>query len=318
MPTTFSLISNQRSILGPGSPLTLPEKEDSMTPLRQRMIDDMKLRSLSANTRQVYLIAVRQLAERYRRSPDGINEEELRAYFLYLKDVRKLARSSMTIAICAIKFFFERTLNRKWPVFEIVRPPRERKLPVIFARDELRRILRCVRIPVYRVCLTTIYSCGLRGMEATQLQVNDVDGSRSQLLVHGKGGKDRYVPLPNRTLEILREHWKTHRDPCWLFPAPSLRQRAGSAANEARPVTCGSVRKAFSRALQRSGIHKRGHVHSLRHSYATHLLEHGVSLRVIQIYLGHSSIRTTQIYTHLTREIRQASEHSINQLMQDF
>ena len=250
MPTTFPLIPRQWSILGPGSPLALPEKEGSMTPLRQRMIDDMKLRGLSANTRQVYLIAVRQLAECYRRPPDGISEEELRAYFLYLKDVRKLARSSITIAICGIKFFFERTLNRKWSVFEIVRPPRGRKLPVILARDEVRRILRCVRIPVYRVCLSTIYSCGLRGMEATQLQVSDVDGSRSQLLVHGKGGKDRYVPLPKRTLEILREHWKTHRSPRWLFPAPG--------------------------------------------------------------------VRTTRIYTHLTREVRQANQDSINQLMKDF
>lgn len=289
-----------------------------MTPLRQRMIDDMKLRGLSANTRQVYLIAVRQLAECYRRPPDGISEEELRAYFLYLKDVRKLARSSITIAICGIKFFFERTLNRKWSVFGIVRPPRARKLPVILARDEVRRILRCVRIPVYRVCLTTIYSCGLRGMEATQLQVSDVDGSRSQLLVHGKGGKDRYVPLPKRTLEILREHWKTHRSPRWLFPAPGLRQRTCTPADEVRPVTCGSVRKAFSRALQHSGIRKRAHVHSLRHSYATHLLERSVNLRLIQIYLGHSSVRTTQIYTHLTREVRQANQDSINQLMKDF
>lgn len=121
---------------------------------------------------------------------------------------------------------------------------------MILARDEVRRILRCVRIPVYRVCLSTIYSCGLRGMEATQLQVSDVDGSRSQLLVHGKGGKDRYVPLPKRTLEILREHWKTHRSPRWLFPAPG--------------------------------------------------------------------VRTTRIYTHLTREVRQANQDSINQLMKDF
>jgi site-specific recombinase XerD len=281
------------------------------------MIDDMKLRGLSANTRKAYLIAVRHLAERYRRPPDRISEDELRAYFLYLKDVRKLARSSMTIAICGIKFFYERTLNRKWLVFEIVRPPRERKLPVILAHDEVRRILRCVRIPVYRVCLTTIYSCGLRATECTQLQVSEVDGSRSQLLVHGKGGKDRYVPLPKRTLEILREHWKTDRSPRWLFPAPNVRQRSCSAEDEVRPVTRGSVHKAFIRALQRSGIRKRAHVHSLRHSYATLLLERGINLRLIQIYLGHTSVRTTQIYTHLTREVREAAQDPIDRLMQD-
>lgn len=289
-----------------------------MTPLRQRMIDDMKLRGLSAKTRQAYLGAVGQLAVHYHRSPERLGEEELRAHFLYLKDVRKLSRSSITVAICAIKFLYERTLGCVWPVFDIVRPPRERKLPVVLGRDEVRRILRCVRVPDYRACLTTIYSCGLRLSEALQLEVPDVDSSRMQLYVRGKGGKDRYVPLPESTLAILREHWKTHRSARWLFPACISRGGKHTGDHKDQPIHSSTLQRAFHKALKQSAIHKRAHVHSLRHSYATHLLERGLNLRLIQIYLGHDSTRTTQIYTHLTREVREAAQDPINQLMQDF
>jgi site-specific recombinase XerD len=278
------------------------------------MIDDMRLRGFAKGTREAYLRAVRQLAEHYGRSPDQISERELRAYFLYLKDVRKLSRNSITIAICATKFFLERTLSRQWPVFEIVRPPREKKLPVILSQDEVRRVLQDVCVPVYRVCLTTIYSCGLRAMEGARLQVADVDSSRMVLRVHGKGGKDREVPLPVKTLVMLREHWKTHRSPLWLFPAA----RNHSSTDDGRPISTKSLQTAFSRAVKQSGISKRAHLHSLRHSYATHLLERNVNLRLIQVYLGHSSPRTTQVYTHVTREVREAAQDPINQLMQDF
>lgn len=286
-----------------------------MTPLRQRMIDDMKLRGLSANTQEAYVGAVRQLAAHYRRPPDRISQEELRAYFLHLITVRKLARQSITIALCAVKFLYERTLSRKWPVFDVVRPPRRKKLPVILSLEEVRKILSEVRIPVYRVCLTTIYSCGLRVTEGAELEIPDVDGARMVLQVRGKGGKDRQVPLPARTLEILRKHWKSHRSPRWLFPAP--RRSKQTRSDNDRPVTRDSVWRAFHRALNSSGIRKRACVHSLRHSYGTHLLEAGVNLRLIQVYLGHSSARTTQIYTHLTREIREAAKDPINRLMQN-
>jgi len=286
-----------------------------MTPLRQRMIDDMKLRGLSANTQQAYVLAVRQLAEHYGRPPDRISQEELRAYFLHLITVKKAARQSITIGLCAIKFLYERTLGRKWPIFGVVRPPRRKKLPVILGPEEVRRILGCVRIAVYRVCLTTIYSCGLRATEGAELQIPDVDSSRMVLYVRGKGGKDRQVALPARTLDILREHWKSHRSPCWLFPAPT-RSKQTRPGNE-RPLTRDSLWGAFRRALKASGIRKRASVHSLRHSYATHLLERGVNLRLIQAYLGHGSARTTQIYTHLTREVRETAQDPINQLMRD-
>ncbi len=286
-----------------------------MTPLRQRMIDDMKLRGLSASTQQAYVGAVRQLAEHYRRPPDRISEEELRAYFLHLITVKKLARPSITIALCGVKFLYERTLSRKWSVFEVVRPPRRKKLPVVLSPEEVRRILDQVRIPVYRACLTTIYSCGLRATEGVEIQIPDVDNARMVLHVRGKGGKDRQVPLPARTLEVLREHWKSHRSPRWLFPAP--RRSKQTRSDNDRPLCRSSLWKAFHRALKSSGIRKRACVHSLRHSYGTHLLEAGVNLRLIQVYLGHSSARTTQIYTHLTREIREAAKDPINRLMQN-
>lgn len=286
-----------------------------MTPLRQRMIEDMQLRGYSARTQECYVAAVRQLAKHYRRSPDQLSEEDLRQYFLYLANVKKVARATATIALCGIKFLYEQTLRKEWPTLRFVRPRREKKLPVVLSRQEVRDILAGVTIPVYRACLTTIYSCGLRLLEGATLQVPDVDSGRMLPHIHGKGGKDRYVPLPQPTLELLRAHWLTHRSPEWLFPAPTRRGLKHSLANNGGPVTRSSLQGAFRRALDKSGIAKRAHVHTLRHSYATHLLEAGVNLRIIQENLGHGSARTTQIYTHLTREVKATLTDPLNQLM---
>ncbi|MGH9365726.1 MAG: tyrosine-type recombinase/integrase [Thermoanaerobaculia bacterium] len=288
-----------------------------MTPLRQRMIEDMQLRGLSARTQECYVAAVRQLAAHHHRSPDQLSEEDLRQYFLYLTQEKKVARATATIALCGIKFLFEHTLQRNWTTLRFVRPARERKLPVVLSREEVRRILAAVRIPVYRMCLTTIYACGLRLLEGAHLQVSDVDGGRMVLHIHGKGKTDRYVPLPEPALHKLREYWRTHRSPVWLFPAPTRHGLTYSLAHNAGPVTRSSLQSAFRRALHHSGIAKRAHVHSLRHSYATHLLEAGVNLRIIQETLGHRSARTTQIYTHLTREVRATLTDPLNALMND-
>jgi len=287
-----------------------------MTPLRQRMIEDMQLRGFSANTQEAYLHAVRQLAAHLHKSPDGISEEELRQYFLYLINVKHFARASFTIALCGIKFFFESTLGRNWTLFGLARPPREKKLPVILGREEVHRILGCVRLPVYRTCLITIYACGLRLLEGARLAVADVHGDRMLLHVHGKGGADRYVPLPVLTLDRLREHWRTHRSPQWLFPAPIRRGTRYFVPDGAAPISDSSLQCAFRRALIQSGVVKRAHVHTLRHCYATHLLEDGVTVRLIQAYLGHTSARTTQIYTHLTQQVHQTAIDPINRLMQ--
>ena len=272
----------------------------------------MQLRGFSARTPEAYAHAVRQLAAHYHKPPDRITEEEIRQYFLHLTQVRKLARASVTIALCGIKFFFEQTLQYRWTSLRLMRPPRQSKLPVVLSRGEVWRILQLVRIPVYRVCLITIYSCGLRLLEGAQLQVADVDSARMFLHIHGKASKDRYVPLPTATLALLRDHWRSHRSPHWLFPAPTRHGLTYSIAHDAGPITRSSLQSAFRRALLHSGIHKKAHVHTLRHSYATHLLEASVNLRLIQEYLGHSSPKTTAIYTHLTQEVTQAARDPIN------
>jgi len=286
-----------------------------MTPLRQRMLEDLQLRGLSAKTQDAYLRAVRQLAEHYHKSPDLITEEELRLYFLYLKNDKQVSRSGFTIALCGLKFFYERTLHREWATLDLPRRTREKKLPVVLSTTEVGRILACLRRPHYRVCLTTIYSCGLRLREGVTLQVTDIDGARMMLHIRqGKGDKDRYVPLPEGTLQLLRDYWSTHRHPVWLFPAPT---RLGVPPSSARqPMNERGVQRAFKAALHESGIQKDASVHTLRHSYATHLLEAGVNLRLIQAYLGHTSPKTTALYTHLTREADALAADAINRIMQ--
>jgi site-specific recombinase XerD len=282
-----------------------------MTILRERMLADMQLRGLAEKTQTAYLRAVRQLAAYYGKSPDQIDEEELRDYFLYLKNEKQASRSACTIAICGLKFFYERTLQREWVTFDLVRPPKSKKLPVVLSQSEVRRVLACLRRFHFRVCLTTIYSCGLRLQEGIQLQVADIDGDR--LLIHvrqSKGAKDRCVPLPAAMLTLLRQQWQAHRHPQWLFPA-----RRNPQATQ--PMHPSGVQRAFKAALAESGVQKKATVHTLRHSYATHLLEAGVNLRVIQSYLGHRSPKTTAIYTHLTRNVQSKAVDVIDQLMAD-
>jgi integrase/recombinase XerD len=281
-----------------------------MTPLRQRMIQELQLRGYSARTVECYVHPVVQLARHYRTAPDQLTEEQVRDYLVHLSTVQKVARSTHTIALCGIKFFYQHTLGRTWNVFEIARPRAEKKLPAVLSRDEVRQILAAVRIPVYRACLTTIYTCGLRLLEGAQLQVPDIDGDRKLVHVHhGKGALDRYVPLPDATVTMLRAFWRTHRNPLWLFPA-TPRSRSKTPG----PISRSSLQGAFVRAVRQCDIRKQAHVHTLRHSYATHLLEAGVALQLIQEYLGHKSARTTTIYTHLTRELREAALEPINSL----
>jgi site-specific recombinase XerD len=280
------------------------------------MIEDLQLRGYSERTVEAYVHSAAQLARFYGKSPDRITEEEIRQYLLHLTNVKKVARGTHTIALCGLKFLYKETLGKEFGVLGVARPQHQQKLPVVLSRDEVWRILDLVRIAVYRVCLITIYSCGLRLLEGACLQVPDVDSARGVLHIHGKRRKDRYVPLPQATLELLREHWRTHRSPLWLFPAVTRHGTEYSVEHNAGPITRSSLQSAFRRALKKSGVHKRAHVHTLRHSYATHLLEDAVSLPLIQEYLGHRSLRTTAVYTHLTRELRQAAVDPVNRLMQ--
>lgn len=286
-----------------------------MTPLRLRMTQDLQLRGYSERTVEAYVRAVAQLAQFHHTPPDQLTEEQIRQYLLHLATVQRVARGTHTIALCGIKFFYAHTLGRTWTVLDVARPKREHKLPVVLSRAEVWRILDAIRLPVYRVCLTTIYACGLRLLEGARLQVPDVDGDRKVLHLHGKGGKDRYVPLPDAALDLLRAHWRAHRNPLWLFPTIT-RSHVGPLHDPAvGPISRSSLQSAFARGVKASGVQKRAHVHTLRHSYATHLLEVGVSLRLIQDYLGHTSPKTTAMYTHLTREVRDTALQPLNDLM---
>ncbi len=200
-----------------------------MTPLRKRMSEDLQLKGYSPKTQETYLDAVAKLARHYHKSPAMITEEELRAYFLHLTQVEHCAQGTLKIALAGIKFCLAVTLQRQWPVLGLIRAFKQKKLPVVLSRQEVRAVLACVRIPVYRVCLQTIYACGLRISEGTAVQVGDVDSQRKVLRVRGKGNKDRQVPLAEPTLESLRALWKLHRSEPWLFPA---RLQPRSAAEE--------------------------------------------------------------------------------------
>lgn len=279
-----------------------------MSALRQKMIEDMQLKGLAVRTQEAYVNAVLQLSRHLKKSPDSIDEEELREYFLYLKNEKQVAESTFSIALCGIKFFYEQTLKKEWHTLQLVRPDRRKKLPVVFSTEEVKQVLNCVYRFQYRVCLHTIYACGLRLLEGTRLGVKDIDSDRKMLhVVQGKGNKDRYVPLPDHTLMLLRHQWLTHRNPRWMFPS----QNGLDAMNES------AVQKAFQGALRASGVHKDASVHTLRHSYATHLLEAGVDLRIIQSYLGHASPSTTAIYTHLTSVTEAQVNQRINQIHTD-
>jgi len=283
-----------------------------MTALRERMIEDMQLRGLAERTQESYVRSVRQLAEYYGKSPEQVSEEELRQYFLYLQNERKVSASTVQVSLNGVKFFYDHTLGRRWPLLRLIHPAVEKKIPVVLSVGEVRQVLGCVRRPHYRVCLSTIYSCGLRLLEGVRLQVGQIDSGRMVLHIRrAKGGKERVVPLPERTLEMLRDHWRRHRHAKWLFP----RVWEGGMATE--PMDGSGVGRALRAALGESGVSKAATVHTLRHSWATHLLEAGVNLRQIQSWLGHNSLSTTALYTHLTVKAQGQADKVINELMAD-
>jgi integrase/recombinase XerD len=287
-----------------------------MTPLRQRMIEDLQLRGYSTSTQKLYVSSVRQLCEHFNKSPGKITEENLREYFLYGKNVKKWSRSTSTVALCGIKFFYDNTIKRPWPTLLFIRPGHNKKLPVVLSRDEVHKLLHSIRLLRYRVCLTTIYSCGLRLSEGIHLKVEDIDGDRGFINIRqSKGNKDRNVPLPRKTLQLLRQQWKEHRNDVWLFP--SAVHGGANRPDATKPISKSSVQTAFRKALKTAGIHKKATVHTLRHSWATHLLEAGINLRLIQVWLGHSTPSTTSIYTHLTKTAQTVAVKSINALMAD-
>ncbi|HEX9920996.1 MAG TPA: site-specific integrase [Candidatus Methylomirabilis sp.] len=280
------------------------------------MIKTLQLNGKGERTQEAYARALRMLVEFYGKSPDLISEEELQDYFLQRKNADKWSPNTMRICYCGIRFFYEHVLQRNWHILGILRAQTERRLPAVLSVEEVRNILACVKTFQNHAYLSTVYSCGLRLHEGLHLEVSDIDSTRMMIHVHrGKGAKDRYLPLPQSTLHLLRRYWVTHRHPSLLFPALG---RNGKGAKEAQtPMAKSSVQGAFRRAKYDAGIRKKGvSVHTLRHSYATHLLEAGVNLRIIQKNMGHTQLETTMIYLHLTQKGQEDACQLINQVME--
>jgi integrase/recombinase XerD len=262
-----------------------------MTPLRQRFLHDLQLRNYSPRTVQTYLQHVVRFARHFGRSPTQLGAEEVRQYQLHLLQERHASWSVFNQAVCALRFLYRVTLGAPFAVDMIPYGKRPRSLPAVLSRAEVAQLLALVPQPIERLILQTIYACGLRVSEVLGLRVGDIDSSRMLLWVrHGKGGKDRGVPLSPALLEALRAHWKRLRPTTWLFP--------GRTPTGQRSL--GALQRVCRRAVRAAGFTKKVSLHTLRHSYATHLLEAGVDLLTIQRLLGHRDLQTTARYTHVT------------------
>jgi integrase len=287
-----------------------------MSTLRQKMIQDLQLAGLAESTQARYVWWIRRLAAFFRTSPDQLSEKQVREFILYLKNEKRYAAGTLRGAYAAVKFFYTRTVPRPWKSLENLKVPRQKTLPDVLSIPEVRRLIGAVRRDYLRVYLWTVYSCGLRLNEGLHLQVGDIDKDRMLIHVHrGKRAKDRYVPLPPATYSLLRQYWATHRNPAWLFPHKPRHPEAARVA--IKPLHRGVVQRAIRRVVDQLGIKKHVTMHTLRHSYATHLLEAGVNLRLIQKYLGHSHLQTTMVYLHLTNVGEEQALATINKLMQE-
>ena len=259
-----------------------------MSPLRRRMIDDMQIRNLTPNTQRVYVSQVVRFACHFRKSPDLLGPAEIRTYLIHLTRERRLAASSIIVAVSALRFFYTITLKQPWIVEDDIPAGRQaKKLPVVLSQDEVTRFLGAVDNLKHRVILTVCYATGLRVSEAVRLKPAAIDSQRMVIRVdQGKGRKDRYVMLPPKLLAMLRVYWKRTRPGEWLFPG----DRPG------QPITPSTIDRTCREVRLQCGIGKPVTPHSLRHSFAVHLLEAGTDLRTIQLLLGHRNLGTTARY----------------------
>ncbi len=276
-----------------------------MTPLRERMIGDMQIRNLTPSTQDCYVRQVAGFARYFAKSPELLGPEEIRDYQLHLLRDREASSSLHIQVVAALRFIYRTTLRKSWPVEAIPYPKKPRKLPVVPGREEVAQFLGAARNLKHRAMLTSMYACGLRVSEVTHLRVQDID-SRCMILhvQQGKGRKDRVVSLPQRLLDLLREYWKEYRPEDWLFLGNS----------KDRPIRAGSVRHACAKICRDSGLKKKLSPHSLRHAFATHLLEDGTDLRTVQLLLGHRSLNTTSRYTHVSTERLRAVRSPLDSL----
>lgn len=275
----------------------------------QQFRDFVELRDYAPATKDEYVRYVRVTARHCGQDPATLTQDQLREFFLHVRQSKRYSPVALNSLKCSLRLFFRGHLQigQDWRVFEDLRIHRGQTLPVVLNREEVAKLLRTIRTPRFQVCLTLIYHCGLRVSEAVQLTVPDLKGRAGHLLVRaGKGRKDRAVPVAEPMLAMLRDFWRSHRHPQWLFPAPGndwrydhtkLNERLADATTH---LSISAVQNAFRLARAEAGLGPESSVHTLRHCFATHLLEEGVSLRLISQYLGHASLDTTALYLHLT------------------
>lgn len=260
-----------------------------MSALRNKMIQQMELKGYSKNTISTYIDCLSSLSKHYKTSPDLLSIDQIREYFHYKLTVEKLSKSWVNQTIGALKILYCEVLRRDWDDLAIPRPRREKKLPVVLSKDEISRIINTTKNVKHKALLMITYSSGLRLGEVCNLRPGDIDSERMMVrVVQAKGAKDRYTILSPVTLAFLRDYWKIYRVKNFLFEN-----------SDHEPLAHKTVQSAFKKALQKSGVKKDVGIHSLRHSFATHLMEQGVSLPIIQQLLGHTSLRTTSIYLHV-------------------
>ena len=280
--------------------------------LYHQHLQALKLQGKRGKTVDCYARSVRRIAGFFDRCPDNLSPDDLKRYFTWM--LESYSWSSIKVDLWGLSFFHRHVLGRSMDWIGIIKPPQSRSLPDIPTREEVKRLIQGVYRLRYRVFFFAVYSMGLRLGEGLDLQVGDIDAAQHRVHIRqGKGGKDRYVPLPDQTLLHLRRYWSSHRNPRWLFP--NVGGGAASARVARGPMDRGGVQAAMGAARISCGIHKHLTVHSLRHAYATHLLELGVDLRSIQAVLGHQRPETTARYAHLTEVNRQQAQDRINELV---
>lgn len=262
-----------------------------MTPLRQRMIEDMRVRNLAPLTQTTYVEHVLRFARYFNKSPEALGPEDIRVYQVYLTQERELAPSSVLITVAALRFLYKVSLKKNWTIEEVIPAPKKpQKLPNVLSPDEVLKFLGCVSSTKHHAILTTCYAAGLRISEVLRLKPIDIDSQRMVIRVEqGKGQKDRYVMLSPKLLEILRNYWRTARPKQWLF----------EGCSPGRPISKGAVEFACQTARRLSGLPKPITPHLLRHGFAVHLLESGTDVRTIQLLLGHRSLTTTALYLRI-------------------
>lgn len=264
-----------------------------VTPLRQRMIEDMSVRNLSPKTQQAYVAQVAKFAKYFGKSPELLGPEQIRGYQVFLVHEKRVSWAIFNQTVCALRFLYRITLGRDWVVQHIPFPKKPRKLPVVLGLAEVAQFFASITSIKYRAIFMTAYAAGLRVSEVVQLRVTDIDSQRMVIRVRqGKGRKDRYVMLSPKLLELLRLYWKVSRPSTWLFPGRSPEHH----------VSLSIVQRVCKKAAAGSGLTKPVTLRTLRHSFATHLLEAGADVRTIQMLLGHRSLQTTALYTHVSSE----------------